>query len=107
MVRTRGRDGSIVRRDQPRRGVPTSLHGELAINLGRIPYSGLSPLSNEMVPIPPPRLLPSPHPPLTHQILLPPFHPPPTMHLHFLPLLQPYHPTILTFHHPLIPPLVI
>jgi len=57
-----------------------------------------------MVPIPPPRLPPSPHPPLTHQILLPPSHPPPTMHLHFLPLLRPYHLTILTFHHPLIPP---
>ena len=46
MVRTRGRDGSIVRRNQRRRGVPTSLHGELAIDLGRIPYSGLSPSSD-------------------------------------------------------------
>jgi len=43
MVRTRGRDSSIVRHGQPRCGVPTSLHGEHAIDLGRIPYSGLSP----------------------------------------------------------------
>ncbi|KAK8470354.1 hypothetical protein PHAVU_004G119050 [Phaseolus vulgaris] len=40
MVRTRGRDGRIVRRGQPRRGVSTSMHGELAIDLGNLPYSG-------------------------------------------------------------------
>ena len=43
MVRTRGRDGGIVRRGQPRRGVSTSMHGELAIDLGNIPFSGILP----------------------------------------------------------------
>ena len=46
MVSTRGRDGSIVRRGQPKHGVLTSLHGVLAIDLGRIPYFRLSPLSD-------------------------------------------------------------
>ena len=102
MVRSRGRDGSIIRLGQPRRR-------DVAIDLGRIPYSGLSPSSDGS-----PhgshsstRLPPTPHPPLTHQILRPPSHLPPTMHLHYLALLQPYQPTILMFHHPLIPPLVI
>ena len=39
MVRSRGRDGSIIRRGQPRRR-------DLAIDLGRIPFSGLSPSSD-------------------------------------------------------------
>jgi len=42
MVKTRGRDGSIVNRGQPRGGVSTSRHGQLAIDLERIPYSELS-----------------------------------------------------------------
>ena len=46
MVRTRGRDGRIVRRGQPRRGVSTSMHGELAIDLGNLPYSGILPSSD-------------------------------------------------------------
>jgi len=33
MVRTRGRDGSMVRRGQLRRGVSTWMHGQLAIDL--------------------------------------------------------------------------
>ena len=45
MVRTRG-SGRIVRRGQPRRGVSTSMHGELAIDLGNIPYSGILPSSD-------------------------------------------------------------
>ena len=39
MVKSRGKDGSIIRRGQPRRG-------DLAIDFGRIPYSGLSPSSD-------------------------------------------------------------
>jgi len=50
VIRTGGRDGSIVRCGQPRRGVPTSMHGQLAINLGIIPYSDLSPMSNARSP---------------------------------------------------------
>jgi len=42
MVRTRGKDGSIVRHGQPRRGASTSRDGQLAIDLGHIPYFGLS-----------------------------------------------------------------
>jgi len=46
MVRTRSRDGSIVRRGQPRRGASTSRHGQLPIDLRLIPYFGLSTWSN-------------------------------------------------------------
>ena len=46
MVRTRGRDGRIVRCEQLRRGVSTLMHGELAIDLGNIPYSGILPPSD-------------------------------------------------------------
>ena len=41
MVRTRGRDCRIVTRGQLRRGVSTSIHSELAIDLGSIPYFGI------------------------------------------------------------------
>ena len=41
-VRTRRRDSSIMRRSQPRCGVPTFMHGQLVIDLRSIPYSGLS-----------------------------------------------------------------
>ena len=50
MVWTRGRDGMIVRRGQPRRGVSTSMHGELAIDLGNLPYSGILPSSDPGTP---------------------------------------------------------
>jgi len=46
MVRTRGKEGSIVKRGQPRRRASTSRHGQLAIDLRRILYSGLSTWSN-------------------------------------------------------------
>jgi len=42
MVRTRGRDGSIVKRGKPRHGVVRSMHGQLVVDLGSIPYSDLS-----------------------------------------------------------------
>jgi len=45
MPKNRGRGGAIIRHYNARRGVPTSLHGRLAIELGSIPYSGPSPLS--------------------------------------------------------------
>jgi len=88
MVRTRDKDGSIIRRGQPSCRVPTSLHGELTTDLGRIPYFGLSPPSNGSPhgSHSPTLLPPSPHPPLTHLIRLPPPHPLPTIHLYFPPL---------------------
>jgi len=44
MVRTRRRDGcSIVRCGQPKRGVSTSMHGQLDIDVGTIPYYGILP----------------------------------------------------------------
>ena len=46
MVRTRVRDGRIVRRGQPRRGVSISMQDELAIDLGNIPYFGIIPPSD-------------------------------------------------------------
>lgn len=42
MVRIRDKDGSIVRRGQPRRRVPTSMHGQLIIDQGHMPYYDLS-----------------------------------------------------------------
>jgi len=45
MPRTIGRDGSVIRHNNARRGVHTSMHGRLAIELGSIPYSGPSPKS--------------------------------------------------------------
>ena len=41
MVRTRGRNGSTVRSGQSRHGVSTSMHGQLVIDLGSIPYSSI------------------------------------------------------------------
>jgi len=80
MVRTRGRDDSIVRRGQPRRGASTSCHGQLAINHGCIPYSRLSTWSNGGNPhvhhIRRPRLHLSHLCPLTHLL-----HPCPPTHL--------------------------
>ena len=42
MVKTRGRDGSIVRHGHPGRGVSISRHGQLAIDIRCISYFGLS-----------------------------------------------------------------
>ena len=42
MSRTIGRDGSVIRHNNARRGVHTSMHDRLAIELGSIPYSGPS-----------------------------------------------------------------
>ena len=42
MVRTRGRHSFINRCGQPKCGVHPSMHGQLAIDLGHIPYFGLS-----------------------------------------------------------------
>ncbi|XP_027904285.1 uncharacterized protein LOC114164025 isoform X2 [Vigna unguiculata] len=41
MVRTRGRHGKLVRRDQRKRGVPISMHGDLAVELGNISYGNV------------------------------------------------------------------
>jgi len=41
MPRTRGRDDFVIKHNNARRGVHTSMHGRLAIELGFIPYSGL------------------------------------------------------------------
>ena len=46
MVKTRVRNGSIFSRGQSRHGVSTLMHGQLAIELGNIPYSGLLPTSD-------------------------------------------------------------
>ncbi|KAL9320212.1 hypothetical protein ACSQ67_012051 [Phaseolus vulgaris] len=43
MVRSRGRDDSIIRHGHVQHGVSTSLHGHLAIELGNIPYSNVQP----------------------------------------------------------------
>jgi len=43
MPRTKGRDGSIIKHNHAKYGVPTSMHGHLAIELGSIPFSRPSP----------------------------------------------------------------
>jgi len=50
MVRNIERDDSIVRHGQARRGVPTSMHGQLAVDMGSIPCFGLSPASDAVIP---------------------------------------------------------
>jgi len=107
MVRTKDRDGSIVRRGQPRCRVSTSLHGELAINWEESLILGYHHrlIGAHMVPILPPCLPLSPHPPLTHPVCLPPSHPPPTIVLDFLTppsTLAPYHPYVPSPPHPSI-----
>lgn len=42
IVRSRGRDGFLIRRGHVKREVPTSIHGHLVIDFQSIPYSSLS-----------------------------------------------------------------
>jgi len=52
MVRTRGKDGSVLRCGNVQRGVSTSMHGHLAVELGNIPYSSSFPKANGKKSIP-------------------------------------------------------
>ena len=62
MVRTRGKDGSVLRCGNIRCGVSTSMHGHLAIELGNIPYSSSFPITDGQKSIPHPSTLSSSFP---------------------------------------------